>query len=237
VSYKSQFILKIPDIDSENPDNSDLHINNLSKAASIEINVPDGFIITPIAYKHFLDLNKLIKKINDLLSTIHYDRPDSVMQVSSHINKLILSSKIPIEIENEILKHYNDLGNIFRQAEVLLGSNKTLVNNEKSLLKNIKASWAQIFDPKNLISANTHNTNLTNKNISILVKKNIKSNKIGKLHTLDLKIETHTKLNNDEAKAINNVGKKLKKIFYLPYIAEWIIHKNKIFITDIKPVT
>jgi phosphoenolpyruvate synthase/pyruvate phosphate dikinase len=237
VGYKSQFILKIPEIDSENPDNSDLHINNLSKAASIEINVPDGFIIAPIAYKYFLDFNNLIKKINDLLSTIHYERPDSVMQVSSHINKLILNSKIPIEIENEILKHYNDLGNVFRQAEVLLGSNKTLVNNENSLIKNIKESWAQIFDPKNLISANIHNSPLTNKKISILVKKNIKSNKIGKLHTLDLKIETLTKLNNEEVKTINNIGKKLKKIFYLPYTAEWIIHKDKIYLIDLKPST
>src|SRR5690606_35269722 len=82
--------------------------------------IPDGFVITSLSYFHFLHENKLIPKINQLLSTINYEHPESVMQVARHIQNVIRATKIAEAFAAHIQHAYHMLNGVFVNAPVLV---------------------------------------------------------------------------------------------------------------------
>jgi len=69
-----------------------------------------GFVVTSNAYELFLQEGNLKKKINHLLGSINFDNQASILQVSSHIQKLIQKSKVPRELSDQIFSFYESVG-------------------------------------------------------------------------------------------------------------------------------
>jgi pyruvate,water dikinase len=79
--------------------------------------VPDGFAITSKGYFRFLEANKLEKNINSLLKKVAKDKKN-LSKIGSQIRNLILSSKIPKDLEDEIVKSYEKLSSMYKTKNV-----------------------------------------------------------------------------------------------------------------------
>ncbi len=216
-------------------DDLDQNSTDFLKINQAGLHIPEGFIITPKAYYDFLSLNHLSKKIIDLLSTIHYERPDSLMQVANHIQKLIINSPFPEKLIKQVDSEYKKLSSIFKSAEVTVGGKTS--KNLKGIFREIKNTWATGFDAKKILLDHQHNKNGLSDGISIQVIKKINSNKSGKLFTGNSDILSETKLSQAEETELKIAAKMLKKHFFLPKIAFWVIDNRKLYIVKLEPMT
>lgn len=234
---KSSFVVKFAQAYHDDLLFLDDTTSGLINLHRLRLNIPGGFIITSAAYILFIKENKLQKKINDLLSTVHYTRTDSLMQVATHIKKLILDAKIPSDLVYEINAEYRELGSIFSRASVTVGIDKKKVRNVDDVLDRLKEIWALKFDAKNLLFNYKHNKDNFEDGIAIAIKQKIDTKKSGSIHTANYTGETGAELSRDEFDQIKDLGEQIRAHVFLPKVATWAIVKNKIYITDIKPET
>ena len=82
---------------------------NLGEMYNAQMPVPPGFVITSEAYKTFIKENKLDREISSILETIDYENNDELQKASEEIQKLILKSKIPEKVKQDIVDAYNEL--------------------------------------------------------------------------------------------------------------------------------
>jgi len=175
---------------------------NLGEMTNADFPVPDGFIVTSTAYFHFLRENKLINKINDLLSTVNYDRHESLEQVSGHIKKIIKQAKISNELVDEIFAAYKKLGGVFKDALVAVRSSATAedlpqasfagqqetylnVKGDANLILKIKDGWASLFEPRAIFYRHEQKFDHFRVGIAIVVQKMIESESSGVMFTID----------------------------------------------------
>lgn len=83
---------------------------NLSEIYNLKIPVPPGFVITAQAYDYFIKKANINDKIKSILEQIDYDNTKQLEESTKKIRKLIINSKMPEEMKEEILEEYNNLG-------------------------------------------------------------------------------------------------------------------------------
>lgn len=83
---------------------------NLSEIYNIKVPVPPGFVVTAQAYSYFIKKSGLDKKIKDLLGRIDYENTAELDKITNEIRKLIVNSKFPREMEEDILDAYDAFG-------------------------------------------------------------------------------------------------------------------------------
>ncbi|HUQ84947.1 MAG TPA: 2,3-bisphosphoglycerate-dependent phosphoglycerate mutase [Candidatus Limnocylindrales bacterium] len=234
---KLHFVQNLDSLDIHNENYLSQSSVNLLKIKSLDLPVPEGFIIVPDAYADFLSRDNLSKKITDLLSTIHYERPDSLMQVSNHIKGLISSASLSDAFVTEVTNEYKKMNSTFQSAKVTVGGNEKVIKSIKDLLPTIKSIWVAKFEPSKLLYNHKHHIDSLEKVEAITVLKIINSNKKGSIITSSSEITTNSKLSSNEIKKIQNLASVLKKHFYLPHLASWVIDKNLLYIVKLKPMT
>ncbi len=79
---------------------------NLSEIYNAKVNVPPGFVVTAQAYDYFIEKAGIKEKIDELLSKIDYENTDELNTTTKKIRELIINSKFPKEMEEEILESY-----------------------------------------------------------------------------------------------------------------------------------
>jgi len=82
---------------------------NLSEIYNLKIPVPAGFVVTAQAYDYFIEKAGINKNIQELLATINYENTKQLDDTAKQIRELILKSKFPKELEQEILESYEHL--------------------------------------------------------------------------------------------------------------------------------
>ena len=159
--------------------------------------IPDGFVVTSFAYFHFLNENKLIHKINQLLTTINYTHPDSVLQVAHHIQKLIETTKLSETFLANITKAYHQLNGSFVNAPVFLHvsptgtTSSTLsqtyanVHGETNLMLKIKHAWASLFEPEVIMNRHHKHIDHFQDGIALIVQKTVIGEHMGTMMTVD----------------------------------------------------
>ena len=73
------------------------------------IRVPDGFVITASAFRHFIAYNKLDGVHDHLISQIDPQDPASVGAIGKQARELILGARIPGDLHDSIIIAYNEL--------------------------------------------------------------------------------------------------------------------------------
>ena len=68
--------------------------------------VPEGFVITTNAYHRFMEANHLRKEIDHRMSTIDINDTASLSVISGEIRNLIVTARVPPEIEAEITEYH-----------------------------------------------------------------------------------------------------------------------------------
>jgi len=133
------------------------------------INIPNGFALTSKAYWYFLKENKIDKKLKQIFKDFNPNSLTSLQRTGLLARRLILKSKIPKDLENEIIKNYKLLSKKYNQAKVdvavrssataedlktasFAGQMETYLNvkGEKELLKAVKKCIASLFTDRSI---------------------------------------------------------------------------------------
>ncbi|MCL5970293.1 MAG: phosphoenolpyruvate synthase [Patescibacteria group bacterium] len=175
---------------------------NLGEMTRARFPVPPGFIVTSNAYFEYIKENNLATKIKHLLSTANFEKPESLMQVSSHIKKYIMEGHISPELIKEIYDYYKKLGGIFSDALVAVRSSATAedlptasfagqqetflnVKGEANLIHKIKEGWASLFEPRAIFYRHEQKFDHFRVGIALVVQKMVESEKSGIMFTID----------------------------------------------------
>jgi len=171
---------------------------NLGEMLEAGFSVPSGFVITANAYELFLQENSLDKKILHLLGTVDFKNTDSISQVTTHIRKLIKTSKIPDVIVKQVFEYYSKLGkNAFvairssatsedSKTASFAGQNETFLDiiGEANVIDKVRSAWASYFEPRSVYYRHENNV-LTKGGIALVVQKMIESEISGVMFTID----------------------------------------------------
>lgn len=145
---------------------------NLGEMTKAGFPVPSGFVITADAYARFIKENNFEKPVKDILKTSVGSKkshnPEVFQTASRQIEKLLLTGKIPKEIENDIIEAYGKHGKLytlrqwFRKPLVAVRSSATAedlpdasfagqqatflnIQGDKELLAAVRECWASLF--------------------------------------------------------------------------------------------
>ena len=174
----------------------------LGEIANTGATVPNGFIISSRAYFNFFRENHLAEKIKHLLSTVNYDRPESIAQVSTHISKLIIEAQLSKDLVDEVTQAYSKLSGMFKQSLVavkssptnenlsyisIIGETETFLNVKgySNILLKMKECWASFFDFRALSIRQEKNFDHFRIGIAVVIQNMIESEKSGIMFTVD----------------------------------------------------
>ena len=140
---------------------------NLGEMYNAGLPVPNAFVVTAEAYKYFLKVSGLKRKIINILKKIDYNNPKDLEEKTAKIRELIENTEMPEEIKNEIVEAYKQLSKEYGKEEEYVairssatnedapgasfaGLQLTLVNIKgvENVIKGIKKCWASLFTPR-----------------------------------------------------------------------------------------
>lgn len=175
---------------------------NLGEMVNFDIPVPPGFVVTSQAYFDFLEKNKLVWKIKQLLSYLNPDDPSSFSEASTKVQKLIVKGEMDQDLAKEIIDNYLKLGGVLNQALVAIrssataedlptasfaGQQKTFLNvkGEANVVEKVKECWASLFEPRAIFYRQEKGFDHFKVGIAVVVQKMIPSEVSGIMFTCD----------------------------------------------------
>ena len=118
------------------------------------INVPNGFCVTALAYRHFIEKAGIKEKIRKILSGVDAKNIRDLEKRGSAVRKLILSSKLPKEIEDAIKEGYMHLGLQYgKNTDVAVRSSATAEDLPGASFAGQQETYLNIKGDKALVEA------------------------------------------------------------------------------------
>lgn len=184
---------------------------NLGEMTQAKFPVPPGFIVSAKAYFQFLKERNLTTRIQHLLNTANFDRPESLTQISQHIKKAIMQEEMNEELINEIYSYYKTLGGTLKDPLVAVRSSATAedlptasfagqqetylnVKGDANLIYKIKEAWASLFEPRAIYYRHEQKFDHFRVGIAIVVQEMIESEISGIMFTIDPVTNNHEKM-------------------------------------------
>ena len=179
---------------------------SLGEMTSAGIPVPPGFVVLAGSFEQFLRENQIEADIDSILAKVNHADTNSVDGAAAEIQSIILGSKMPADIETEILKHFSELNAEFvavrSSATAEDGSSASwagelesyLNTTKENLLENVKKCWASLFTPRAIfyrIEKNMHNDKVS---VAVVVQKMIESEVSGICFTVHPVTEDHNQM-------------------------------------------
>ncbi len=164
---------------------------SLGEMYAFGLPVPNGFVLTPAAYTHFLHENKLDTKIRQICSTANFNHLRSLHQISAILQKMIEDAVLPEDLCREIVDAYKNLNEPlvsikFSEISADTSSSASLnVKGEAVLLEKIKSAWAQQFNPRLLFFRHQQLSEISSIQPTLIVQQMIESEKSGLIYTVD----------------------------------------------------
>jgi pyruvate, water dikinase len=105
-----KLVLPFEQIDMNMADQVGSKMANLGEVMkSLELPVPEGFVVSSLAYQRFFEHNDLQTEIDRRLQASEVDQLDQLYSLSADIQQLIIRAAMPADLEQEILNAYRDL--------------------------------------------------------------------------------------------------------------------------------
>lgn len=181
---------------------------NLGEMIKVGIPVPKGFVVTTASFDKFLEENNLEPRIRGVIDGTPVDDTTKLFEASRMIKEIILSSKMPPEVEAGIIKAYETLASDKNKstsnskenfavavrssatAEDLptasfAGQQATFLNikDEKNLIESVRNCWASLFEPRAMFYRTKHG--VSRSSIAVIVQEMVNSDKSGIIFTVD----------------------------------------------------
>ena len=166
-------------------------IHNLS---SLGIKIPNGFVLTSIAYDEYMNSNQLYEKINTIIKEIDTDDTDQLKIKGNKIRTLINSGDIPEKMKEEVLQKYRELSQEYNveYTDIAVRSSGTAedmpdasfagqqdtylnVSSPEELFKSIKLCFASLFNDRAISYRKTMNYDSENVKLAICIQKMVRS--------------------------------------------------------------
>jgi pyruvate, water dikinase len=178
---------------------------SLARMSHAQFPVPIGFCVTTDAYKEVLAATGLKNALMLQLKTIDYQQLSNLDSVSAELRNQILQMAIPVEMEQNIRKayqqlcqqtnHHNDLPVAVRSsanAEDLpdasfAGQQDTYlwIVGEDSVIEHIKKCWASLFTSRAITYRRDHKIGEENVLMSVVIQKMVNAKAAGVAMTLN----------------------------------------------------
>jgi pyruvate, water dikinase len=202
IPFSKLRIEDVPIVGGKNASLGEMY-SNLTKK---NIAIPNGFATTALAYNQFIKHNKIKNKIRQILKKHNVKNIKQLNIAGQLIRNLILKSKFPKEIEQEIIKHYKLLSKSYKTTNTdvavrssataedlpdasFAGQQETYLNikGEKQLLIACKKCIASLFTNRAIFYRETKKFNHFDVALSIGIQKMVRSDKAssGVMFTID----------------------------------------------------
>ncbi|MCL4389852.1 MAG: phosphoenolpyruvate synthase [Patescibacteria group bacterium] len=171
---------------------------NLGEMVSINMPIPPGFVVSAVAYRHFLEANGLDKKIKEALAGLDTSQVEKTQDVAVHIKKLITTAPIPKEISKPIIQAYFELKKplvAVRSSATsedskdasFAGQNETFLNvsGEASLVDFVRRCWASLFEGRSIFYRHQRHIDHLKAEIAVVVQTMVESDSSGIIFSLD----------------------------------------------------
>ena len=122
---------------------------NLGELTNYKIPVPNGFCITAEAYFYYLEQTGLKDRITKLLKGLNAEDNKKLNLVSRTIKKLLLETKIPADLADEIKSAYQNLGGF----PVAVRSSATAEDLPEASFAGQQATFLNTIGAKNVVEA------------------------------------------------------------------------------------
>lgn len=230
MTAKPSFILWFSEVDKDDIGIVGSIGANLGEMSHAGLPISPGFIISTYAYFQFIRENNLAPKIKDLLGTADFERPDSLMQVSSHIKRHIMHAKMSDYLVQEIAASYEKLGGILHNSLVAVRSSATAedipnasfagqqetylnISGEANLVLTVKQAWASLFEARAIVSRHKQHYDHFRIGTAVVIQKMIEAEKSGVMFTNDPVSKDKSKI---IIEAINGLGELLMQAEVAP---------------------
>jgi len=220
---------------------------NLGEMINEGFPVPPGFIVTAEAYYLLVEKNNLQPQIKELIGQLDPQNSTQLNEISKKIKKLILKTEVPVEINQEIIKHYEKLSSGSQPALVAARSSATAedlpdasfagqqetylnVRGEKDLLEKVKQCWASLFEPRAIFYREEKGFDHFKVGIAVPVQRMVQSEVAGIMFTIN---PVSNDKNQIVIEAIYGLGEKIVQGAYTPdhYLVQkesWKILQKKV---------
>lgn len=195
----AQPIMWLSDVDAESEQFGSFTRQN-AKLIQAKFPLAPGFVITTSTYQNFLRENKLDHKIRQLLSTVSFERSDSLMQIEFHIKQLFQQAFLSNELYDLMEDFYYYLGDTVTIEMHETGKNgrkhaKKTVTSEAGLISEVIALWSEMFTGNALWHRHHGNADHFDNKAEILVRKKLTGDtKEGAIFTIDPQSHAKDKL-------------------------------------------
>jgi pyruvate, water dikinase len=125
----------------------------ISSLATLGVEVPDGFAITVDAYSEFLTANALIPLLQNQLDTLDRKSLNNLSAVGEKCRSIILSSKLPSNVEEEIRVAYSKLLTNGLIHSVAVRSSATAEDSPTASFAGQHESYLNVTGADNVIEA------------------------------------------------------------------------------------
>ncbi len=175
---------------------------NLGELTQKGLNVPPGFCITAKAYMDFIEYAELDEVIRALMYGLDEEDPSLLGHISDEIQKRILKSNIPGELEEEILKAYREFSTQIGivSPEIAVRSSATAedlpeasfagqqdtylhISGEKELIDHIRRCWASLWTSRAIYYREKQGFDHFYVSLAVVIQKMVSSEKSGVMFT------------------------------------------------------
>ena len=186
---------------------------NIGEMIKFGIPVPSGFIVTTLSFDHLIQINNLENQIDQIIKNTDVENTAELLKASKSIKKIILSCKMPSEIESKIIESYKnlsekdhgydkDVNNYPTKIDLLCAVRSSAtaedlptasfagqqssflnVNGKEELIESIKKCWASLFEPRAIFYRSKHG--FSKVSIAVIVQKMVNAQKSGIMFTVD----------------------------------------------------
>lgn len=227
--YNSHHIIDFSEIDNIDSDLMGKNAYLLGELKYLRIPIPDGFVIMPFLFKKFLEKTGILEDIKKIQKLSHPSIESSMTKLFFPIQDKILHTHLPKDLAFELHEYYRKLSDPFKESTLNIFTSPmkgrvlrfSSVKGDANFLLKIKEIWALQFQTPT----------------SIVVQKNIQSKVKGKFSTNESIENKQNSLNSSQISKLAGFAKKIQKHLYFPQEVEFVIEKNKIYITSVKPLT
>ncbi len=160
--------------------------------------VPNGFCVTVVSYKEFMDQTGVGAKLHGMLDKLDVDDTEDLENTSKKCRELIMGKKLPADIIKEIVANYNKLKNktvavrSSATAEDLptasfAGQQDTYLNiqGDNAVVDAVQRCWASLFTSRAIYYREKNNFKHRDVLISVVIQEMIDPEYAGVMFTVD----------------------------------------------------
>lgn len=179
---------------------------SLGEMTKAGISMSDGFVILSNVFEKFLEETDLNVEIDSILHSVNIKEIHTIENASEKIRDLILKTKMPKDIGQEIKKEFKKLNAEFvavrssataedSSSATWAGQLDSFLNTTgKTLLKNVQKCWASLFTPRAIFyrfEKSLHNSKIS---VAVVVQKMVASEVSGITFSVHPVTQDHNQL-------------------------------------------